>query len=66
MVQWFPNPMTNGSQWEISIKSLALDEFNVVQKPKNGNLRARISASESGIALPYSNFTQITALLDYL
>jgi hypothetical protein len=50
----------------MSIKNLALDEFIVVQKPKNGNLRARISASESGIALPYSNFTQITALLDYL
>jgi hypothetical protein len=50
----------------MAINSLTVGSFTVLQKGNNQKSIARISASESGIALPYNNFTQIKLLLDDL
>jgi hypothetical protein len=61
--QWHQN--INDSQWEIAVKSIEMGGQTLVEKDQHRITRARVSASEKGIALPYSKFQDIQRMLDY-
>lgn len=61
--QWHQN--INETQWVIGIKNVMMGDYTLVEKDQHNTTRARVSASETGIVLPYSKFQDIQNMLDY-
>ncbi len=56
-VQWLQS--SNETQWEITLSRVDVGGYTLALLDQNQGLKARISASEPGIVLPYSRFKDI-------